>query len=453
MSVLAHAPAGVRAEWHRTFSSLSVPNYRRFFTGQAISLVGTWMQSVAQSWLVLVLTGSGSWLGLVIAAQTLPVLLLGPYAGVLVDRADKRRLLVITQTVKGLDSLTLGILVLTGVDRLWMVFALAVLFGFATACDNPARQSFVQEMAGPDEVRNAVTLNSVMVNVARALGPAIAGVLIATIGIGVCFLVDAGSYVAVLVSLHLLDVTQLFRGAAHPRAPHEFRAGLAYVRRTPALVVTLLLMAVVGTLAYEFQVSLPVLARETFHTGASGYGLMTSAMGVGAVLGGLRVAGRGRSGLGPVVLAAFLFGLMILLTSVAPTLPLALGALFFVGATSVSFMAISNTTLQLSSAPYMRGRVMALWSVAFLGSTPIGGPVIGFISQHAGARWGLAVGGVAAVVAATIVAAGRWRRRRNRTPSPPPAPAGQDTPGYACDMAGEMNHSPVSAERASWGSL
>lgn len=419
MSTAADPALGPREEglWERTFSSLSVPNYRRFFTGQAISLVGTWMQSVAQSWLVLLLTGSGSWLGLVIAAQTLPVLLFGPYAGVIVDRVDKRRLLLVTQTIKGLDSLTLGVLVLTHTDRLWMVFALAVVFGLANTCDNPARQSFVQEMVGPDEVRNAVTLNSVMVNAARAVGPAVAGVLIASVGVGVCFLVDAGSYVAVLVSLHLLDVSRLYRGVAHPRAKREFREGLSYVRSSPSLLLPLVMMAVIGTLAYEFQVSLPVLARETFHAGAGGYGLMTSAMGVGAVLGGLRVAGRARSGLRPVVTAALVFGVVILLTSAAPNLPLALAGLLLVGAGSVSFMAIANTTLQLSSAPYMRGRVMALWSVAFLGSTPIGGPIIGYLSQHAGARWGLVAGGGSAILVVLVVGGFLWRRRRAGVPA------------------------------------
>ena len=394
------APLG--ALRRQTFSSLSNPNYRRYVSGQAVSLVGTWMQTIAQSWLVLQLTSSATALGIVIALQTLPTLVLGPYGGLIADRMDKRRLMIGLQSVMGAQALLLGLLVITGTAQLWHVYVLAVVLGLINSFENPARQSFVLEMVGPADLRNAVSLNSVLVNCARAVGPAVAGLVIAYGGLAVCFLINAASFVAVVTSLVRLDVAALLPSKPAPRAPGQLREGLAYVRRTPALAVPLLMMALVGCLAYEFQVVLPIVASETFSGDARTYGFLTAAMGAGAVVGGLWVAAKGRTGLRPLVVACVAFGFAMLATALAPTLTTALLAMGLVGAASVTFQSIGNSTLQLTAAPHMRGRVMALWAVAFLGSTPIGGPIAGVVSQQFGGRAGLVLGAVACLVAAAL---------------------------------------------------
>jgi MFS family permease len=402
VSVADTARSGARSLGRDTVVALHNPNFRRYFTGQAVSLVGTWMQTVAQSWLVLTLTGSATALGVVVALQTLPVLLLGPYGGVVADRVDKRRLMIGLQTAMGVLALVLGVLTLTGAVRLWMVFALALALGLCNCFENPARQSFVLEMVGPADLRNAVSLNSVLVNAARAVGPAVAGIIIATGGTGVCFLINAVSFAAVVASLVRLDVSSLTRSVPTPRAAGQLRAGFAYVRRTPTIGVPLLMMALVGCLAYEFQVTLPVLADTTFHGGSQTYGFMTAAMGVGAVVGGLAVAARGRTGVPVLVTTAALFALVMTLVALAPTLPVELVALTLLGAVSVAFLSCGNSTLQLAADPQMRGRVMALWAVAFLGSTPVGGPVAGAVSEAFGARAGLLLGAAACLVAAGL---------------------------------------------------
>jgi MFS family permease len=393
---------------------MAVPNYRRYFFGQATSLVGTWMQMAAQSWLVLSLTGSAAALGVIVALQTLPVLLLAPYGGVIADRVDKRRLMVVLQTAMGLQALALGLLTITGSVRIWEIGVLAVILGLNNAFENPARQSFVLEMVGADTLRNAVSLNSVQVNVARAVGPAVAGVLIATVGTGECFLINAASFVAVVGSLISMERSTLHPTPPAPRAAGQLREGLRYARATPEIIVPLLMMTLVGTLAYEFQVSLPVMARHTLHAGAEGYGFMTAAMGVGAIVGGLVVAARGRTGLRPVTIAVAAFAVALILAALAPTLAVELVALALVGAASVSFMSSGNSTLQLAADPAMRGRVMALWFVALQGTTPIGGPLIGAIISLAGARTGLGVGALACVLAAGLGYAARRRLRRRR---------------------------------------
>ena len=408
------SPDGLRDTGRRTFAALAVPNYRRYFFGQATSLVGTWMQMAAQSWLVLSLTGSAAALGVIVALQTLPVLLLAPYGGVIADRVDKRRLMIALQTAMGLQALALGLLTITGSVRIWEIGVLAVILGLNNAFENPARQSFVLEMVGPDTLRNAVSLNSVQVNVARAVGPAVAGLLIATVGTGECFLINAASFVAVVGSLVSMERSTLHPTPPAPRAAGQLREGLRYARATPEIIVPLLMMTLVGTLAYEFQVSLPVMARHTLHAGAEGYGFMTAAMGVGAIVGGLVVAARGRTGLRPVTIAVAAFAVALALAALAPTLPVELVALALVGAASVSFMSSGNSTLQLASDPAMRGRVMALWFVALQGTTPIGGPLIGAIISLAGARTGLGVGALACLLAAGLGFAARRRLRRRR---------------------------------------
>jgi MFS family permease len=399
-----------------TFASLANPNYRNYFTGNAISMTGTWMQIIAQGWLVLQLTGSATALGAVTALQTLPTLLLGPYGGVVADRLDKRRLLIATKIAMGGCALVVGLLVTTGTVQLWHVYAMALLLGLANCFESPARQAFVLEMVGPEHLRNAVSLNSVLVNAARAVGPAVAGIVIAVGGLGVCYLVNAASFVAVVVMLMRMDVARLHPSPPTKRAPGQIREGFRYVRSEPGLAVPLLMMGLVGCLTYEFQVVLPIVASQTFAGDSTTYGFLTAAMGAGAVVGGLYVAARGRTGMRSLVVLSAAYGVTMTLAALSPTLPVALAAMVLVGVTSVAFMSTGNSTLQLAAAPHMRGRVMALWTVAFLGSTPIGGPLAGFVSQQLGGRAGLAMGAAACFVAAAMGLL--VVRRRAATPTP-----------------------------------
>jgi MFS family permease len=391
-----------RALFQQTFSSLDNRNYRRYLGGQSTSLIGTWMQTIAQSWLVLSLTHSATLVGAAVAIQTLPVLLLGPYAGVVADRTDKRRLMIILQTMMGLQALVLGLLTVTHVVRVWEVFVLAAVLGLNNAFENPARQSFVLELVGRDHVRNAVSLNSVMVNVARAIGPAVAGIIIASGGIGFCFLLNSTSFVAVVVSLLRLDVSALQPSEPAGRAKGQLRDGFRYVIANRDIGVPLLMMALVGCLAFEFQVVLPVLAKHDFHGNSVTYGFITSAMGVGAIIGGLWVAARGRTGSRVLMQTCLWFCAAMLAAAFAPDLAVELVAIAFVGAFSIACLSQGNSTLQLAAAPSMRGRVMALWAVAFLGSTPIGGPIAGAVSEHWGGRGGLVLGAVSCLLAALL---------------------------------------------------
>ncbi|MGH9170907.1 MAG: MFS transporter [Acidimicrobiales bacterium] len=386
----------------RTFSALSIPNYRLYFTGQAISLVGTWMQSVAQSWLIYTMTNSSTDLGIAVAVQTVPVLVLGPYGGVIADRVDKRRLMVVLQSAMGVQALILGVLTVTGAVRYWEVLVLAAVLGLNNTFENPTRQAFISEMVGGDELRNAVSLNSTLFNAARVIGPAVAGLLIARVGTGVCFLVNSASFVAVVYSLVRMNTAKLVPSTPVVREKGQVREGMRYVVRTPRLLVPLVMMAIIGTLAYEFQVVLPVVADGVFHGGSEVYGFLTAAMGTGAVVGGLITAMRGRIGLRTFTIGAVVFGAAIGLAAVSPTLALELVALGFVGWASVSFAATGNAMLQLEADPSMRGRVMSLWAVAFLGTTPIGGPLIGWIIAESNGRVGLGVGAISCAVAAVI---------------------------------------------------
>jgi MFS family permease len=411
------------------FGALSVPNFRLYLAGQAVSLCGTWMQTIAMGWLVLSLGASGTVLGLVTAAQFLPVGLFGAYGGVLADRADKRALLVGTQSASALFAATLAVIDLTGVAKLWMVALVAFGLGVVNAVDNPTRNAFVHEMVGPAHLSNAVTLNTVVINAARAVGPGIAGILITLFGTGPCFAVNAASFVAVIVALARMDRGALRRRAPVGRAKGQVREGLAYVARTPRLRVPLLMMAVIGTLSYEFPVVLPLVARQTFHGGPGTYSALTSAMGIGAVGGGLLVARRGGSGARAVISSALGFGVVMLLAAAAPVVAVELVAMLLVGAGSVAFIARANAALQLSAEPHMRGRVMALWSVAFLGTTPIGGPLAGWVSTVGGGRAGLALGGAAAVLAALYGALSS-----RRIPGTPADQLSAGTPGSAAAL-------------------
>lgn len=393
----------------RTFSSLEVRNFRYFLGGQSVSMIGTWMQATTQTWLVLQRTGSGAAVGLVVACQTLPILLFGPFGGVIADRFEKHRILVWTQVLAGVQAALLAGLDLSGHLQLWELYAVACSLGFVNLVDNPTRQTFVVEMVGRDQLTNAVTLNSVLVNVARAVGPAVAGVLIDTVGSGWCFLANAVSFAFVLLALHALRDDELFPAPPAGRRPGQLREGFRYVAGTPVLRDTLLMMALIGMLAYEFQVSLPLMARNVFHGGSTLYGLFNSAQGIGAVIGGLVVAGRPRTGSKRLVQVAVAFGVVMAVAALAPGVVWELVALLAVGAASVSFLAMGNATLQLAAEPAMRGRVMSLWSVAFLGSTPVGGPVVGIVAGALGARFGLGLGALAIAVAAAF---GWWSLRR-----------------------------------------
>jgi MFS family permease len=396
----------------RTFHSLRNRNYRLYFLGQVVSLSGTWMQSVAQSWLVLKLTGSAVDLGLVTALQFLPILLAGPWGGVLADRVDKRKLIIGTQTAQAALALVLGVLTVTGAVELWMVYVLAAMLGVATLVDMPARQAFVMEMVGPADLTNAVSLNGVIVNASRVVGPAVAGIVIATIGIGLCFLLNAASFIAVIISLFLMRPADLVHPARAVRGKGMLREGLVYAWRVREIRWSLMIMAVVGTLAFNFSVLLPLLARFTFSGGAQIYGALFSLMGVGAVVGGLIVAGRNRAT--PLLLggSAAMLGVSLGLAAAAPNLAVELVAMIPIGMSSTAFIATSNALLQLRSLPEMRGRVMALFSMVFLGSTPIGGLGVGWIAEVWGPRAGLWVGGVASAVAGlvAVVAARRGTR-------------------------------------------
>jgi MFS family permease len=396
---------------NRTFAALRFRNYRLYFFSQIVSFSGTWMQMIAQSWLVLELTGSGTALGTVMAMQFLPTLLLSPFGGVVADRFDKRRLIMITQSTAGLLALTLGVVTLAGVVELWMVYAIAAGFGAVTAIDNPSRQTFVMEMVGPADVSNAVTLNSVVVNAARAIGPAIGGALIATVGIGECFVVNAASYGAVVLALLLVRRSELHPSARSSRAPGQLRAGFRYAWDTPILRTTLVMLVIIGTLTYEFTTTLPLLSEFTFGAGSAGLAIMTSLMGAGAVIGGLVVASSGPPTMQRLIAVAASFGAIVVVVSMMPTIGLVYAVMPLVGAASVAMISLSNATLQLHSDAKLRGRVMALFSMALLGSTPIGGPLVGWLGEHVSPRLSLLVGGLAALLAATYGWASALRAR------------------------------------------
>ena len=404
----------LRGVTKKTFSSLRVRNYRLYFFGQFVSMTGTWMQSLAQGWLVYnnLSNKDPNALGTVVALQFLPYLLFGAWGGVLADRFDKRKTLMVTQTLMGIFAATLAALTISHVITLWMVYALAFLTGAANAADNPARQAFVSEMVGSDELANAVALNSAMFNAARIIGPAVGGVLIATVGIGSCFAYNSLSFVAMLIGLSLMRTDELFRGDRVTRAKGQVREGLRYAWHDPVLRSTLLVIAVVGTMALNYTVVLPVFAKSTFNGDAGTFGLMTSCMGVGALVGALVTASRSKPTPLFLVLGCVGFGVTMTATAAAPSLVTALPLLILTGAASMAFLATANSTLQLSSSDAMRGRVMALYGLLLLGSTPVGGKLVGWIVADFGARYGLAVGGLSTLAAGLAAAVSLMRSRR-----------------------------------------
>lgn len=383
-----------------SFNSLEVPNYRRYFTGQLISLSGTWMQTVAAIWVVLSLTSSGVAVGLTTALQFLPMLLIGAWGGLLADRIPKRRLLMTTQALMAIPALGLFAVTATGVATVWMVYLAVFAFGSLNAIDNPTRQSFVIEMVGSDRVVNAVSLNSVIVQAARIVGPALAGILIATVGVVSCFALNALTFVAMILALWRMDPKRLHAAPPADREPGAIRAGLRYVLRTPELLVPLALMALVGTLGFNFQVVLPLLAKFSFDAGAMTYATLVSAMAVGSIAGALVNGHRGRTGPRLIAGGALAFGLSALLAAAMPSLAFEVPMLALLGAAAVTFAATINSTLQLAVSPEMRGRVMALYSVVFLGSTPIGAPLTGWLAQTYDPRVALLLAGASGLTAA-----------------------------------------------------
>jgi MFS family permease len=379
----------------RMFDSLGVRNYRMFFAAQIVNWSGTWVEWVAQGWLVLKLTESGFMLGLVRALSWSPILLFGPWAGVIVDRFDKRRILLFTNVISGLSALLLGITTVTGIVTLWVVVGVALLLGFITAFDNPSRQAFTLEMVGRDRLTNAISLNTATFTVARVLGPAIAGLLITTVGIGECFLLNALSFVPITIVLVRIKRDELSSAAPIQRRPGQIREGFRYIASEPLLRGLLTIMAIVGTLQYNFQLLLPLLAKQTFSGNAASLGLLGTTLGIGMLAGSLMNAALGRPVRNVLMAAGLLLGTFTLLVATAPTLWLAAILMIPLGAASMSFLATMNSTLQLSSSDAMRGRVMALYFVLFLGSTPIGAPLLGWVAETFTARAALGLGGVA----------------------------------------------------------
>jgi len=401
--------------WQRIFrAARGSRNFRLFLTGQFISAIGTWMTFTATSWLVLTLTHSGTALGINSALAFGPVLILGPWGGVLADRFDKRRILTITQTSSAVISLALATIVFTDVVTLWMVFALSLAAGCVTSIDNPARQSFYVEMVGEERLTNAVSLNSAAFTGARIIGPAVAGILIATVGMAVCFLIDACSYAAVVAALLAMRPGEMHAQERSDRERGHLIEGIRYVWSTDELRRPLLVMAVVFTFVFQWQVLVPLLAERTFGAGAGEFGILSAAAGIGSFFGAITAANRSAD---PTMrrLGVSLAGVGVAMALVAfsPTLAVALVLMVPVGFCAMTFMITGNTMLQLESKPQARGRVMALYGAVFLGSTPIGAPLVGVLAGHLGARVAFFGCGVLAVAVAAAVLRARAGARRS----------------------------------------
>lgn len=388
----------------RTFRSFRTPNFRRFFTGTAVSATGQWLQMVAQGWLVLELTDSGIALGTVTALQFLPILVGGAWGGVIADRFDKRRILTITQSLAALLASVLGLAVLADVATIGLVYVLAFSLGCVNAIDNPTRRSFVAELVPAADISNAVSLNTSVMTTARIAGPSLAGLLINTVGLAICFFLNAASFVAVLLALWRIDPDELHGGDRQPRAPGQIRAGLRYVMSTPDLRLALIMTGVISVAAFNYQVVMPMFAQRVFDGDAGTFGLLLSAASIGSLLGSLFTAGRVSVDTRFTTIAAFAFGVTMTVAALSPTLLIAYVLVVPMGAAGAAFVASANAVLQTAALPEYRGRVMALYSVVFLGSTPIGGPIIGALAEGLGARWGFIAGGVTSLVTATVVA-------------------------------------------------
>ncbi|MFD6163341.1 MFS transporter [Nocardia sp. NPDC060256] len=396
------------------FASLAVRNYRYYFAGQVVSNTGTWMQRIAQDWLVLSLTGSSFAVGVTIAVQFLPVLLFGLYGGVIADRLSKRRLLMLTQSSMGALAAALAILTLTGSVQVWHVYLLAMLLGLVTVVDSPTRQTFVAEMVGQEQLRNAVSLNAVNFETASMTGPAVAGAVIAAVGTGWAFAINAASFAAVVGGLLLMRPAQLRPVPRLSRDKGQLREGLRYVAARPELIGPLVLVGFVCTFGYNFPTVLSGFAYQVFHIGAGRYGLLNTALAVGALVGALLASRRPRVRMRLLVGTAFGFGVLEAVTAFAPQYWLFAAMLTVVGLLGLTFLTSSNATIQLATEPTMRGRVMSLHMIVFIGGTPIGAPIIGWVTEEWGPRIGLLTCGVVSACAAVVVGWIMVRARRLR---------------------------------------
>lgn len=388
-----------------TFASLSVRNYRIWFVGALISNIGTWMARVGQDWLVLTeLTNhSASALGIVTGLQFLPFLLLAPWAGAAVDRFDKRRLLIVTQSLLGTVSLATGLLAVTGLAQLWHIYLLALLQGIATAFDNPARQAFVPEMVPGERLANAVALNSASFNAGRLIGPAVAGLVIAAWGTGIAMLLNAATFAAVLMAIIALDPLAL-TPSPRARGRGSIREGLRYVQGRPDLKLVMGLVFVLGTFGMNFQITMALMATKVFDKGPTDYGLLGSIMAVGSLSAALLSARRANPRLRHLLVALVAFTVSTTLAAVAPTYTLFALTLIPVGLAALTALTTANAMVQLRTSPVMRGRVMALYMAIFMGGTPFGSPLIGWIGDHFGPRWTIAIGPIALTLALVVVA-------------------------------------------------
>ncbi|WP_121436945.1 MFS transporter [Actinomadura pelletieri] len=389
------------------FRSLRVRNYRLYAAGQVVSNTGTWMQRIAQDWLVLELTlGSGTALGITTGLQFLPLLLFGLWGGVIADRYSKRLLLMLTQTAMGVLALILGFLAITGAAQVWHVYVLAFGLGLATVIDNPARQSFVVEMVGKRDLPNAIALNSATFNGARLLGPAVAGVLIALIGTGPVFLVNAASFGAVLFGLYAMRTDELHPADPVKRAKGQLREGLSYVRGRRDLMLIIVLIGFLAMFGMNFGTTVALVAKEVFHTDASAFGLASSMLALGALAGALVAARRvARPRLRLLVAVGLTFGVLEIITGLMPTYWSFLVLLVPTGVAMMTIMTAANSSIQLGVAPEMRGRVMGLYMLVFLGSNPLGAPTVGWMAEHFGARTSIVAGGLISALASIAVGA------------------------------------------------
>ena len=398
---MAASPITIEASPGRisTFDSLRVRNFRLFFSGQLISQIGNWLTLIAQALLVLKLTDSGFALGLLAACQFGPVLVLGAWSGLVADRSDKRKLLMIVQSFAMLQSFALAFIAFMHHPPVVAIYVVAVLGGIATAFDNPARRAYVVEMVPEANVQNAVSLNSALMTGSRVVGPALAGLLITTVGYGWTFATDGISYLAVILGLFLMRTRENRPHIATPRGKGQVREGLRYVRTMPELFVPLMMMAIVGTFAFNFQTVMPLLVKRTLHGNDRTFTLIYSVISVGSLVGALLSARRSSVNVRHIILSTYAFGVAMLLLAITPTVAFAYPIGVLVGISSITFMTTSTAIVQLRADPSMRGRVLALQAIVFLGSTPIGGPILGWVCQQYGARIGVVIGGLSAIIA------------------------------------------------------
>jgi MFS family permease len=403
-----------------TFRSLAGYNYRVWAAGALVSNVGTWMQRTAQDWLVLteLTNNSATAVGIVMSLQFGPSLLLLPLTGYVADRYDRRKVLLATQCAMGVLALGLGLLTLLGVAQLWQVYMFAFLLGCVSAFDAPARQTFVSELVGEQHLTNAVALNSTSFNAARMIGPAVAGLLIASIGTGWVFLINALSYIAVLGSLAMLRVAELHRRGPAPRAAGGLLAGLRYVWERPDLKTVLFMLFLLGTFGLNFPIFISTMAVGAYHAGAGHYGVLSSAMAVGSVAGALFTASRAQPHIARLVNSSVLFGLGCALAALMPSYQTFGAMLVLVGISAQTFTTSTNSVVQLSTEPAMRGRVMAILLAILMGGTPLGAPAVGWVADTFGPRWALGVGAASGIASAIVGLLYRRRARAARTAAP-----------------------------------